>query len=297
MPLASMTGFARADGGEGAFRFLWEARSVNAKGLDVRLRLPAGFDSLEPALRADVAARFTRGSVSATLSVQRTEMPASVRINEPVLEQLLGLTQVLEQRYRVEPARLDGILALRGVLEVVDAAELTEESRQAEMAAARAGFQRALEGLAEARAQEGVSLGRILGERLTAIDVLRERAEQCPARRPEAVRARLDEQIAALLGDTARTLDPDRLHQEAILLALRADIREELDRLAAHIAQGRELLAGGGAIGRRLDFLAQELGRESNTLCSKSNDLSLTAIGLDLKAAVEQFREQVQNLE
>lgn len=296
MPLASMTGFARAEGGEGALRFAWEIRSVNAKGLDVRLRVPSAFDALDQPLRADAAARLSRGSLSGTLGVQRSDAPAALRLNEAMLQQVLALAGTLEGRYRVEPPRLDGLLALRGMLDVAEAAEPDEDVREAERAAVRQGFARALDALVTARLHEGAALGRILDERLAVIDGLRERAEACPARRPEAVRARLDEQLAALL-DGRTGLDPARLHQEAILLALKSDIREELDRLAAHVAQARDLLAGGGAVGRRLDFLAQELGRESNTLCSKSNDLALTAIGLDLKAAVEQFREQVQNLE
>jgi uncharacterized protein (TIGR00255 family) len=294
MPLASMTGFARTDGGAGAFRFVWELRSVNAKGLDVRLRMPSGFDALEPALRAAVAERLARGSVSGTLSVQRVETQAGIRVNEALLDQYLRLAARYPQ---LEPPRLDGLLALRGVIETSDAAEPDETTRQAEQAAVRKAFAAALDALAKARLHEGQALGTILEERLAAIDALRERAEANPTRQPEAVRARLDEQIAALLGEGRPALDPDRLHQEAVLLALRADIREELDRLAAHVAQARLLLAQGGPVGRRLDFLAQELGRESNTLCSKSNDLSLTSIGLDLKAVVEQFREQVQNLE
>jgi uncharacterized protein (TIGR00255 family) len=296
MSLASMTGFARADGGEGLFRFAWEARSVNSKGLDIRLRLPPGFDALEPALRADVAARFSRGSVSATLTTQRGEQPTALQVNEPLLGQLLALSASLGQQYTLEPPRLDGLLAIRGVLEFTAGGEPDDRQREHERALVRTGFVAALDGLWQARATEGSALGSILEERLAEIDALRAAAEQNPARRPEAVRARLQAQLAGLF-DADQRLEPDRLHQEAVLLALRADIREELDRLAAHVAQARELLARGGAIGRRLDFLAQELGRESNTLCSKSNDLSLTAIGLDLKAAVEQFREQVQNLE
>lgn len=296
MPLASMTGFARTEGGEGVLRFAWEVRSVNAKGLDVRLRVPSAFDALEQQLRGDAAARLSRGSLSGTLSVARADAPAALRLNEAMLQQVLALAGTLEERYRIEPPRLDGLLALKGMIEAADAETPNESVRQAEAAAVRQGFARALDALTAARLHEGAALGRILEERLAAIDDLRARAERCPARRPEAVRARLDEQVSALLEGRA-ALDPARLHQEAILLALKADIREELDRLAAHVAQARDLLTGGGAVGRRLDFLAQELGRESNTLCSKSNDLALTAVGLDLKAAVEQFREQVQNLE
>jgi uncharacterized protein (TIGR00255 family) len=193
------------------------------------------------------------------------------------------------------PPSLDGLLALKGVIEVTDAEENEAERRTAE-AAVIAGFAVALGSLAEMRRGEGAALGRVLGARLDEIATLVERAEHAPGRQPEAIRARLAEQIAALLEQSER-FDADRLHQEAIMIATRADVREELDRLTAHVAQARRLIAEGGPIGRRLDFLAQEFNREANTLCAKANDVELTNIGLGLKAAVEQFREQVQNVE
>jgi uncharacterized protein (TIGR00255 family) len=180
-------------------------------------------------------------------------------------------------------------------MEVGDAEEREEERRGAETAAT-AGFAEALGALAEMRRHEGVTLGRVLAARLGEIAALAQRAELTPGRRPEAIRVRLAEQVAALLAQSDR-FDPDRLHQEAILIATKADVREELDRLAAHVAQAQLLIGQGGPIGRRLDFLAQELNREANTLCAKANDIELTNIGLELKAAVEQFREQVQNVE
>jgi uncharacterized protein (TIGR00255 family) len=193
------------------------------------------------------------------------------------------------------PPRLDGILALKGIIEVIDEDEREEDRRAAETAVI-AGFQETTTELAAMRRHEGAALGKILTQRLDEIAALAARAEAAPGRRPEAIKARIAEQIALLL-DASSRFDPDRLHQEAILIASKADIREELDRLAAHIAQAARLIRDGGAIGRRLDFLAQELNREANTLCAKSNDVELTNVGLELKSVVEQFREQVQNLE
>lgn len=295
MPLASMTGFARADGAAGRARLTVELRSVNAKGLDIRLRLPPTFDGLEPAMRAELGKRFSRGSLSATLTLQRDSAAAEVRINEEVLTAVLVAADRIAGRFAVERPRLDGLLAVRGVLEVAEPEEGEAERRAIEAAMVET-FSRAADALAVSRLAEGQSLEKILLERLAAIGALAEAAEHNPARRPEAIRQKLAEQLDALFSAESR-LDPDRLHQEAALLAIRADIREEIDRLKAHVGQARDLLGAGGPVGRRLDFLAQELGRETNTLCSKSNDLSLTAIGLDMKAAVEQFREQVQNLE
>jgi uncharacterized protein (TIGR00255 family) len=295
MSLSSMTGFARADGAHGAYRWTWELKSVNAKGLEVRLRLPPGWDSVEVPVRARAAETLTRGTVYATLSASREGVAPVVRINEPVLAAVLSAMNDIGQRIDAAPAHLDGILGFKGVIEVVDQVEGEDERRAAETAFV-AGFGQALAGLAEMRRREGAALGAVLTQRLDAIAALTARAEQVPGRQPEAIRERLKEQIATLL-DASDRFDSDRLHQEAILIAAKVDIREELDRLVAHVAQGRRLLSEGGAAGRRLDFLAQELNREANTLCSKSNDVELTNIGLELKSAVEQFREQVQNLE
>jgi uncharacterized protein (TIGR00255 family) len=218
-----------------------------------------------------------------------------VRVNEPVLAAVLATMRDVAHRIDAAPPSVDGILALKGVIEVIDEDEREEERRAAE-AAVIGGFAAALASLADMRRHEGAVLRDILSGRLDEIAALTARAEASPGRRTEAVRARLAEQVALLLGASDR-FDADRLHQEAILIAAKADVREELDRLAAHVAQARRLVADGKAVGRRLDFLAQELNREANTLCSKSNDVALTTIGLELKTVVEQFREQVQNLE
>jgi uncharacterized protein (TIGR00255 family) len=290
-----MTGFARSHGVSGAYAWAWELKSVNAKGLDLRLRLPPGWDAVDAPVRARAAETLARGTVYANLAVSREGLAPVVRINEPVLDAVLATIAALGERVAAAPPSLDGILALKGVVEVVEQAESEAERRTAE-AGAVAGFTQALAGLAEMRQSEGRALTRVLAQRLDEIAALTARAEAAPARRPEAIKARLAEQVATLLGASDR-FDADRLHQEAILMAAKADIREELDRLVAHVAQARKLMAQEAAVGRRLDFLAQELNRESNTLCAKSNDVELTNIGLELKSVVEQFREQVQNLE
>ncbi|MBX9774608.1 MAG: YicC family protein [Xanthobacteraceae bacterium] len=295
MALSSMTGFARGQGVCGAYAWSWELKSVNAKGFDLRLRLPPGWDAVEVPARNRAAEVLARGTVYGTLTVKREGVAPVVRVNEPVLAAVLATMKNVAGRIEAAPPRLDGILSLKGVIEVVDEDEREEDRRAAE-AAVIAGFQATLAELADMRRSEGATLGQILTQRLSEIAALTARAEAVPGRRPEAIKARIAEQIETLLGASER-FDPDRLHQEAILVASKADIREELDRLASHVKQGRKLIADGGAVGRRLDFLAQEFNREANTICSKSNDVELTNIGLELKTVVEQFREQVQNLE
>jgi len=294
MTLSSMTGFARSQGVSGPYAWAWEIKSVNAKGLDLRLRIPPGFDAIEQPARARAAETFARGTLQASLSVEREGAVPTVRVNAPVLEAVLATLKQLSGQIEAEPPRLDGILAIRGVIDLVEAEEREEDKRAAEVGVL-AGFEAALKSLLTMRKHEGAALGKVLNGRLDEIAALAARADAAPGRKPEAVKSRLAEQIA-LLAENAR-FDADRLHQEALLLAAKADIREELDRLNAHVAQARSLLAAGGAIGRKLDFLSQELNRESNTLCAKSNDVELTNIGLELKTVVEQFREQVQNLE
>jgi uncharacterized protein (TIGR00255 family) len=295
MVLSSMTGFARGHGVSGSYAWAWEIKSVNGKGLDVRLRLPPGWDAMEALVRARAAERLARGSIQATLTVERSGVAPVVRINAPVLDAILTTLRELGSRVDASPPSLDGLLSLKGVMDVSELAENEDERRIAETAAV-AGFVQVIAALSEMRQREGAALVRILKARLEQIEALVDRAENAPGRRVEAIRARLAEQVATLLAQSDR-FDPDRLHQEAILLATKADVREELDRLAAHLTQAQQLIDGGGAVGRRLDFLAQEFNREANTLCAKANDVELTNIGLELKAAVEQFREQVQNVE
>ena len=295
MALSSMTGFARSHGAAGAYLFEWELKSVNAKGFDFRTRLPPGFDAVEPAVRKRATEMLARGTVYANLSVKRAASQPTIRINDEVLGAVMRAASDLAARFSTPPPTVDGILAIKGVIEVVEP-EDDESDRSAAEAAIGAGFEQALKSLVDMRRREGTELGRILKERLDQIDRLVQLAETAAGQRPEAIKARLAEQIAALL-QTSERFDPDRLHQEAIMIAAKADVREELDRIGSHVTQVRELLDKGGAVGRRLDFLAQEFNREVNTTCSKSNDLELTNIGLELKSVVEQFREQVQNLE
>jgi uncharacterized protein (TIGR00255 family) len=288
--IASMTGFARVAGTTGPVQWAWEVRSVNGRGLDVRTRVPAGYDGLGETARTALQKTLTRGQCQLSLTLARPEAAARVRINEALLTSLAQAVARVPVPEGVAPATLDGLLGLRGVVEVEDEAVETEALAR-DLAA---GVVRLVADLVEARRAEGRQLEAIVAAQVARIAALTRAAEDNPARQPEAVRARLAAAVAALGGSG---LDPDRLHQEAMMLAAKADVREELDRLRAHVDGARELLAAGGAIGRRLDFLAQEFGREANTLCAKANDISLSRIGLDLKAVVEQFREQVQNIE
>jgi uncharacterized protein (TIGR00255 family) len=295
MALSSMTGFARSHGVAGAYAWGWEIKSVNAKGLDIRFRLPPGWDAIEIAARKRATEMLARGTVYCNLAVTRQGVLPSVKINEPVLEAVIASLDRVGARLKAAAPSLDGILALKGVMEVTEEDE-REDERQAAESSILAGFDAALADLLAMRRHEGEALGRVLAARLSEIAALAARAEAAPGRRPEAIKARLAEQVAALI-EASQRFDSDRLYQEAVMLASKADIREELDRLAAHEVQAQKLLREGGPVGRRLDFLAQELGRESNTLTAKANDVELTNLGLELKAVVEQFREQVQNLE
>ena len=295
MALSSMTGFARSHGASGPYAFEWELKSVNAKGFDLRLRLPPGWDELEAHAKKRAGGVLARGTVYANFNVKRANALSSVRINEDVLAAVVKVAGQLAGRIDAVAPSVDGLLAIKGVIEVVEP-ESDEEEDKAAKAAAMASFDEALQNLLVMRRREGVALGQVLAQRMDEIEGLARKAEAAPGRRPEAIRARLAEQVATLL-ETSERFDADRLTQEALLIAAKADIREELDRIGSHIAQARELIGKGGPIGRRLDFLAQEFHREVNTCCSKSNDIELTNTGLEMKNVVEQFREQVQNLE
>ncbi len=295
MTIASMTGFARAEGHDGPLSWAWELKSVNSKSLDLRFRLPPGFDALELPLRALVTQRLKRGSISVNLSVARAAGAGNIRINRDALAVVVRLANEIAAEVEAAPPRIDGLLALRGVLESGDEA-LDEGARERQMKQLNDGFAQALEGLASMRVSEGARLDAVLSERLKEIAALVKDAEGAAATQPAAIKARLKELIAALT-DAVPALPEDRLAHEAALVVAKADIREELDRLQAHIDAAHGLMKEGVAIGRRFDFLCQEFNREANTLCSKSADLELTRIGLALKAAIEQLREQVQNIE
>ena len=295
MALSSMTGFARSHGTSGPYTFEWELKSVNAKGLDFRMRLPAGWDDVELTARKRATELLSRGTVYANLNIKRSSTASSIRVNEDVLAAVVKIAGQLAGRVDAVAPSIDGLLSIKGVIEVAEP-EADEVEEQAARIAVSAAFENALVNLVEMRKREGTTLGEILNQRLDQIEQLAAQAEKAPGRQPDAIRARLAEQIAALLEASDR-FDSDRLNQEALLMATKADVREELDRIASHISQARDLLRKGGPVGRRLDFLAQEFNREVNTCCSKSNDLELTNTGLEMKNVVEQFREQVQNLE
>jgi uncharacterized protein (TIGR00255 family) len=295
MALSSMTGFARSHGTSGPYAFEWELKSVNAKGFDLRMRLPPGWDEIETIARKRAADVLSRGTVYANLTVKRGNALSSVRVNEDVLNAILRIAADLAGKIDAVAPSVDGLLAIKGVIEVVEP-ESDETEDKAAKAAVAVAFDEALTALVTMRKREGDTLGQILSQRMDEIEMLAKKAEAAPGRKPEAIRARLAEQIATLLEASDR-FDGDRLNQEALMMAAKADIREELDRIASHIAQVREMIAKGGPVGRRLDFLAQEFNREVNTCCSKSNDIDLTNTGLEMKNVVEQFREQVQNLE
>lgn len=296
MPLNSMTGFARVEGAYGAVRWHWELRSVNGKGLDARLRLPPGLDGIEAKLRGELARHLKRGNCQINLVLDRTGEAAPLRVNRAALQVVLEAIEELQQNMEVMPPRPEGILALKGVLENAEDVEQDEEAKAALEEALTASFVEGAKALASARAEEGAKLEAVLRGHVDEIERLTRDAAECPAAAPAALQSRLKEQLQELLGD-AKAIAEDRVAQEAALLATRADIREEIDRLKAHVEQARELLGSKDAVGRRLDFLTQEFNREANTLCSKAADVSLTRIGLDLKAVIDQFREQIQNVE
>jgi uncharacterized protein (TIGR00255 family) len=296
LAIASMTGFARAEGGDGDLRWTWEVKSVNGRNLDIRVRVPSGFEALEPGVRAAVPERLKRGNVAVGLVLTRGQQPARARINRELLEQVIVLAEEVRQRLNAEPPRPEGLLAVRGIVEPAEEEDLPEEQREARIAKMGADFTKALTALAQMRHEEGARLATIVGQQLSDIERFCAAAAGSAAAQPAALQARLKQQVELLLG-TAPGLPEERLAQELALLITKADVREELDRLGVHIAAARKLLKDGGAVGRKFDFLCQEFNREANTLCSKSADSELTAIGLDLKAAIDQLREQVQNIE
>ena len=291
MPLASMTGFAHSEGTDAGLSWAWELRSVNGRGLDLRMRLPAGWDALEPPLRDAAGKLLKRGNVTANLTVKR-EATTRLVADPAVLDHLLELAMALHDRLPgSEMPRADALLAGPGVLRPA-----TAEEEERPLAAVQAGFMRALAGLVSARLSEGARLEAMLSGQLAEIAALCGQAKALAADQPASQRTRLAEALKDLLRDNPG-LPEERIAQEVALLATRSDVREELDRLDSHIDAARDLLAEGAGIGRRLDFLVQEFNREANTLCSKSVSAALTATGLRLKAAIEQMREQVQNIE
>lgn len=293
MTAISMTGFARSRGSHGTLEWTWELKSVNGRGLEIRFRLPPGFDALEVQARQALQARLKRGSVQVTLSLAEHAQAPSLRINREALTAISEAIRAMENIIPMQPASADGLLRIKGVLEE-DAGEAGDaDARDAAMLAS---LLQGIDALIMARAEEGARISIALQGQLARIAAIATESRGLASLAPEAVRQRLADTVARLL-ESSTALNPDRLHQEAALLATRADVTEELDRLDAHVHQAHELLNAGEPAGRRLDFLCQEFTREANTLCSKSFDIKLTRLGLDLKAVIEQFREQVQNIE
>jgi len=295
MTLQSMTGFARSDGARDGTTWHWELRSVNNRGLDLRLRLPPGYEALEAKARELIAKAIARGSVNASLSVTRRAAASDVRVNRVVLDRLLAVATELAHDTGAATPRIEALLSLRGVVDIVEDDE-DREVMAAEHDSVFQGLEIALSGLVAARADEGRRLKDILSRQVDEIARLTAVVEASPSRSLDAIRKRLADQVARIV-ETGQGLDPARLHQEAVLLATRADVEEELKRLHAHVQAARGLLGDEGAIGRKLDFLAQEFNREANTLTSKAADQEIAHAGLALKVVIDQLREQVQNIE
>ena len=293
MPISGMTGFGRAEGALGAWTWAVEARSVNGRNLETRFRGPPGFEGLERAAREGSQSRFQRGNITVGVQAKHAEAAGSVRINHEQVERYLSAGEPYVAAGRAAPPLWDGLLALRGVIEA-DEGDLDPEAHAQAEAAMVASIGAALEGLLAARRAEGAALLGVLSEQVARIGVLTGEAGTLAAGQPLAIKVRFETRLKELAGEAA---SEDRIVQEAAAMAVKADVREELDRLAGHVVAARELLAADAAVGRRLDFLTQEFMREANTLCSKSQTGALTTLGLDLKATIEQFREQVQNVE
>jgi uncharacterized protein (TIGR00255 family) len=295
MPLSSMTGFAETLGRHANLRWRWEAKSVNGRGLDFRLRMPSGFEGLEPGARMLAAERFKRGSLQAVLTVEAEEGARGFRVDPAALADAVRIAKKIEAETGLQPARVDGLLALKGVV-VQEEHALNDEARLKRDAALLESLAFVLDALARARGAEGAKLEAVLRAQIDEIAKLTNEARKLAADQPNKLKERLLAQLAELLAP-GKNLPEDRIAQEVALLASRADLREELDRLAAHCQEARALLEAREPAGRKLDFLAQEFNREANTLCAKSSDIALTRIGLALKAGIDQFREQVQNVE
>ncbi len=288
-----MTGFARIEGAHDGWRYIWEVRSVNGRGLEWRARLPSGFDALDPEMRKLAKQKLARGTLNIGLTLNKDGQDAGYAINEAMLDNAVAMIEKIRLRIECAPPQAEGLLALRGVIEQAED-EMSEETREALCAALMASFAQALDGLADARRKEGVAMGEVLAGQFDTIEKLTAAAAANAAAMPAAIRDRISAQLKELLEGA---VPEDRLAQEASLLAIKADVREELDRLSSHVGAGRALLAKSGPVGRDLDFLTQELNREANTLCSKAQDMELKRIGLDLKRVIDQVREQVQNIE
>ncbi len=296
MPITSMTGFARVEGSWQDIRWTWELKSVNSKGLDVRYRLPSGLEAHDRAVKSIVAGGLARGNVNCQLSMESGDAGVQLVVNERALDSAVVAAKRSAEKYGLELPKIADLVALRGVVDVQDS-ELSEEDRQDRDSAILETLKQAVEALAKDRGREGEHLYTALRQRVDEIDLLTRRAEQDVSGQVDAIRAKLSAQIAEALGDTGITIEQERLAQETAVLALKADVSEETDRLHAHVLAARDLLDADEPVGRKFDFLAQEFGREANTLASKAASNELSAIALELKVVIDQMREQIQNVE
>ncbi len=295
MTISSMTGFARSAGAHGNFTWAWELKSVNGKSFDAKLRLPQSLDHIEPTARATLMQGFKRGNVQASLSTVGTETEEKIAVNEVVLNNYIALAEKLRERLGSEKLSAESFLTLKGVFEYATT-PISDEEQASLDKEILASLNEAVKALGKARLAEGAQLLKILSAQINRIEELTIAARDNPSRTPETIRARLKDQVTRLL-ETGASFDQERLHQEAVMIATRADIQEEVDRLIGHVETARELLTSKEPVGRKLDFLAQEFNREANTLCSKAGDKAMTTIGLELKTTIDQLREQVQNIE
>ena len=295
MALQSMTGFARVDASSESGNWTWELRSVNGKGLDIRTRLPNGMEDLDAELRKLIGASLKRGNISVSLQFQKLSNDETLIVNEQLAENLWAAAETLRSKFGGEMPSIAELMNMRGVVEIVDAEP--DEARKAKRKSdILASLREAVSELAQVREHEGEAISEVLKDQVTKIEALRVGIDQNEARSESNIREKLSFQVKQLV-DAGSGLDEQRIHQEAAILATKADLQEEIDRLAVHVASARQMLSGNGPIGRKMDFLAQEFNRECNTICSKSNDAGVTTLGLDMKIVIDQFREQIQNME
>jgi uncharacterized protein (TIGR00255 family) len=296
LPLTSMTGFADSRGVHGSLRWRWETKSVNGRGLDLRFRAPLGYEGLESGARTLASERFKRGSFQVVLTAAADDAGRGFRVDPVALAEAVRLAKRVSDETGLAPARVDGLLALKGVVVQEENAALDDEARMARDAAMLESLANAYDLLGRARSNEGAKLEAVLLKQIGEIERFTLEARALAAQQPFILRERMMAQLKELIAPGSNVPE-ERVAQEVAILASRADLSEELDRLAAHCQEARALVASKEPAGRKLDFLAQEFNREANTLCAKSSDIQLTHVGLALKAVIDQFREQVQNVE
>ncbi|MDG1020543.1 MAG: YicC family protein [Emcibacteraceae bacterium] len=295
MTLSSMTGFGRAEGHYKHYSWVWEIRSVNGKGLDVRMRIPPGLDAFDQFIKTTIKKEITRGSINVLLQLSKEETDTDVKVNEAALDKLIGVAKKASVDHDLPMPSLDSLLSIRDVVEII----LTEDNENQiseRNDILKKSFIEALSELKSSRQEEGLATRKMLSDVIDQVEDLLNQAEEIVNNQPSLLKEKYEEKVNALF-DNKQGIDKDRLAQEIVLLVTKADTKEETDRLRAHIASARTMLDAKGTIGRKMDFLTQEFNREANTLCSKSSDIALTNIGLSLKTAIDQIREQVQNVE